>query len=104
MHDARPPLAADAGELLAAMRQQRVDQRAVLVAGGGMHDETGRLVEHDQVGVLVKDGEGDRLRLGRGRRGRRQVEHVGGARPHRLGRFAEHRGRRCAPGPARSAP
>ena len=88
MHDAGPALAADAGELLAAMRQQGVDQRAVLVAGGGMHDQPGGLVEHDQVGVLVEDGERDRLRLGRGGRGRRQVEdcrwrRAGPARPVR---------------------
>ena len=39
VHDAGPPLAADAGKAVAAMGDQRVDQRAGPVAGGGMHDE-----------------------------------------------------------------
>ncbi len=55
VHDARAALAADAGERVAAMGEQGVDQGAVLVAGRGVHDQPGRLVEHDQVGVLVED-------------------------------------------------
>ena len=43
--DARPLHAADARQAVAAMGDQRIDQRAGLVAGGGMHDEPGRLVE-----------------------------------------------------------
>ena len=41
-----------------------------VVAGGRMHDEPGRLVDDDEVVVLVDDGERDRLapRLGRRRR------------------------------------
>ena len=57
MDDPGPALAADPGELVAAMCQQRVDQRAVLVAGGGMHNQTCGLVEDDQVCVLIKDRE-----------------------------------------------
>ena len=43
------------------MGEQGVDQGAVFVAGRRMHDQAGGLVEHEQVGVLVEDGEGDRL-------------------------------------------
>ncbi len=56
------------------MRQQRVDQRAVLVARRRMHDQAGRLVQHQQVRVLEQDRERHRLRLRAGgdRRGRLQ--------------------------------
>ena len=57
-----PPDAADAGEARAAMRQQRVDQRAVRIAGRRVHDHPGRLVDHDQVRILEADIERDRLR------------------------------------------
>ena len=63
--------AADAGQAVAAMVDQRVDQRAGPVAGAGMDDKAGRLVDDDQLGVLVEDVERDvlalrlrRLRLG----------------------------------------
>ena len=45
------------------MRDQRVDQRAGPVAGGRMHHEALRLVDHDQVVVLVDDIERDVLGL-----------------------------------------
>ena len=63
------------------MVDQRVDQRAGPVAGAGMDDQPGRLVDDDQLGVLMKNVERDRLalRLGglaapacRRRRGRRR--------------------------------
>ena len=63
VHDARPPDAADPGKAFAAMRDQRVDQRAGLVPGAGMHDEPGRLVDDDEVVVLEDDVERDRLGL-----------------------------------------
>ena len=44
------------------MSDQRVDQRARAVAGARMHNQAGRLVDDDDVGVLVKDVERDRLR------------------------------------------
>ena len=71
------------------MGQQGVDQRAVQVAGRRVDDQPGRLVEHDQVGVLIQDGQRDRLRLRRGRRRRRQMQRVGGAGAHRLGGLAQ---------------
>ena len=61
VHDARPPHAADAGQAVAAMGDERVDQRAALMPGGRMHDEPGRLVDDDEVVVLVDDRERDRL-------------------------------------------
>ena len=70
VHDPRPPDAADAGQAVAAMGEQRVDQRAALVTCRGMDHEPGRLVDDDEVAVLVDDAERDRLRcrLGRDRR------------------------------------
>ena len=59
VHDAGPLDAADAGQAVAAMRDQRVDQRALGVAGGGMHDQAGRLVDHDERVVLVNNIERD---------------------------------------------
>ena len=47
VHDARPRHAADAREARAAMGDQRVDERAGRIAGAGMHDEPGRLVDDD---------------------------------------------------------
>ena len=69
--DARPPDAADAGQAVAAMMDQRVDQRAGPVAGAGMDDQPGRLVDDDDLGVLVENIERDRLalRLGSSRLG-----------------------------------
>ena len=55
-----------------ARAQQRVEQRAVRLAGAGMHDQAGRLVDDDQVGVLVHDLERHALRR-RGDRVRRRA-------------------------------
>ncbi len=62
--DARPLDAADARQAVAAMVDQRVDQRAGPVAGAGMHHQPGRLVDDDQLGILVEDVERDVLALG----------------------------------------
>jgi hypothetical protein len=53
------------------MRQQRVDQRTVEIACRGMHDQTRRFVDHDQVCVFVYDDKRYFLRLWFGRSGRR---------------------------------
>ena len=50
------------------MGDQRVDQRAGLVAGGRMHDQPLRLVDDDDVVVLVDDIERDILAFGLRRR------------------------------------
>ena len=63
MDDAGPRHAADAAELPRAMMQQRVDERVFLVAGGGMHDQPGGLVQHEQRVVLEKNVERHVLRL-----------------------------------------
>ena len=76
MDDARPRDAADAAELTGAMMQQRVDQRVLLMAGRRMHDQTRRLVEHQQVLVLVKYFQRNLLgpRFGRSRFGPMYVD------------------------------
>ncbi|MHC2247105.1 hypothetical protein ACVJH7_006412 [Bradyrhizobium elkanii] len=75
VHDARPLDPADAGQARAAMRDQRVDQRAAGVAGGGMHDEAPRLVDGDDVVVLEHDIERDVFALRLGGRGLRHVDY-----------------------------
>ena len=62
--DAGAELAADAGEV-ADVVEQGVDEGARAVAGRGMHDDARRLVDRDQVLVLVEDRERDRLGLDR---------------------------------------
>src|SRR5258708_7475482 len=56
MDDARPKLAADAAEIVYVV-QQRIHERAAAVAGGRVYDHPSRLVDHDDVRVLVKDRE-----------------------------------------------
>ncbi len=51
--------AANAGKGRAAMMQQGVDQRAGPVAGGRMDDHAGRLVDDDEVLILVEHIKGD---------------------------------------------
>ena len=72
VHDAGPFDAADAGQAVAAMGDQRIDQRARGVAGGRMHHQAFRFVDHDQRVVFVDDRERDRLARGLGLLGRRQ--------------------------------
>ncbi len=76
--NARPLHPADAGEAVAAMSEEGVDQRTPVVAGGGMDDKTGGLVDDDDVPVLEDNVEGDVLGGGFGGHGRRHVH------PHRL--------------------
>jgi hypothetical protein len=63
VHDARPQHAAYPAEIPDVV-QQRVDERAAAVARRRVHDHPGRLVEHDEVGILEHDPEWQRLRLG----------------------------------------
>ena len=53
VHDARPPFAADAGEAFAAMGDERIDQRAGPMPGGGMNNEATGFVDDDDVVVLI---------------------------------------------------
>ena len=65
-----------------------------VMAGGRMDDEAGRLVDDDEVVVLVDDGERDRLAPRLGRRRGRDFEHDLGARLHPRRGLADHRARR----------
>jgi hypothetical protein len=67
MHDARPDLAADAAQVFDVV-QQRVHQRAVRVAGGGMHHQACGLVHHHHILIIEQDVERNILGLGPGRR------------------------------------
>src|SRR5579859_322677 len=89
VHDARPLLPAG-GRPGAPKAEQGVDQGAAVVARRRMHDHPGRLVDHDDVLVLIHDVEVDGLGgRGAGTRGRHlELDHVagrhvvGGARRH----------------------
>ena len=63
VHDPRPFHAADAGKLVPAVGQERVDQGSVRIAGCRVDHQTGRLIDDEQVGVLEDDVEPDRLGL-----------------------------------------
>ena len=65
MDDAGALFPADAGERVAAVCEQRVDQRPVRVPRRGMDDEPLGLVDYDDIRVLVADLQRDRLRLDR---------------------------------------
>ena len=74
MYDPGPPDAADAREAVAAMGDERVDQRPGPVAGGGVDHEPAGLVDDDDRSVLVDDVERDRLRPGLRRLGGRHLQ------------------------------
>ncbi len=89
--DARAPFGADAGQAVAAMRDECVNQRAVGIAGGGVHNQACRLVEHDEIRIFIQYGEGDILARRRGGDGGRRADEVGGARLHGMRRIGEWR-------------
>lgn len=60
VNDAGAGLSADAGEVVAVMKEG-VDEGAVGVTRGGVDDEAGGLVDDEDVRVLVEDVEGDVL-------------------------------------------
>ena len=64
--DARPLYPADAGQAFPAMMDQRIDERTGPVARAGMHNKAGRLVDDDQIGILIKNVELYRFALWRG--------------------------------------
>ena len=74
--DAGPRHSADPRQARPAVGQQGVDQGAGLAAGRRVHRHARRLVDHDQVGVLVEHGKRNSLGLGIGRRGRRDGDLV----------------------------
>ena len=73
-------LAADPPQAVAAVRDQRVDQRVVRIARRRMHHEPRRLVDDDHVLVLVNDVERHRLGLRTGRHDLRLKDPVALAR------------------------
>ena len=73
VHDTRPNLAANAGEIV-AVGQERVHQGSVGISGTGMHRHSGDLVHHNQIAVLVKDREGNLFGLGHGSYGGRDLD------------------------------
>ena len=90
VHDPRPQHPADPGQAAAAMGEQRIDQRAVGMAGRGMHDDPGRLDDHDQVLVLEQHLELARLGDGVGGARRGDVEHDRVARFDPVARLVYH--------------
>jgi hypothetical protein len=71
------------------VRDQRIDQRSGQIARGGMHHEAGRLVDHDQLGVLVDNGKLDGFGPGRGVRRRGHPQGDRGARVDAVSRIAD---------------
>jgi hypothetical protein len=80
MHDARAYRTAYAGQAVAAMVQQGVDQGAGLGPRRGMDHHAGGLVDDDQIGILVDYGQRDVLRRRLDWQGRGDVQGEGFAR------------------------
>ena len=75
MHDAGPR---DVGKRW-RVRKQCIEQGAVRIAGARMDDQSGRLVDDEDFGILVDDLQGHSLRRGRGVTG-----HCGQRQHHRF--------------------
>ena len=86
MHDPGPLLAADAAQIVDVV-QQRVDQRAARMAGRRMDDHPGRLVDDDEVVVLVEDRQRQRFGLRHRVDRRRRIDDDLLAALHRLVRL-----------------
>ena len=69
MDDARPADPADSRQAGAAMGEKGVYQRSAAMPWCGVNDQAGRLVDHQEVGVLVDDPKRDVLGLWLGRLG-----------------------------------
>ncbi len=85
VHDARSIGLADRRQAAQPMKQG-VDQRATSVPHGGMHDQSGLLVDYGQVFVMVDDLDRDRLGIhgGGGRRRDRDLHLVSRSEPMAL--------------------
>ena len=88
---------------VAAMGDQRVDQRAGLVAAGRMHDEPRRLVDDQQMRVLEDDVQRDILALRLGGLGGRDLQRHLVADGEAAVGVVRRRARRPSRRPARSA-
>ena len=89
VHNAGPADAADPGKARAAMGDQRVDQGPALVARGRVHHKVSRLVDDDDVVVLVDDIERYILRHGLGGCYFRHVDYDRIARPDMISGVAD---------------
>ena len=87
MHNAGAFFPANAGQFIPRMGQQRIDQRAILIARRRVHDEPRGLVQNDQVGILMKNAQRNVLRLGQGRDGGGDFQGVKRAHANGLGGF-----------------
>jgi hypothetical protein len=88
--DAGPKLAPDTAQV-AYVKQESIDQRLVAMAGCGVNDEAGRLVDYDDVLILVKHKNRKVLRLDPGRKWRRKIDFYGLSGRDALRRFAHNR-------------
>jgi hypothetical protein len=73
MDDARTENASHSGET-AHVVEKRVDQCSTRVPGRGMHDQTRRLVDDQEIAILVQNVEGEVLWFRDGRSGRGNVD------------------------------
>jgi len=73
VHDSGPLLAADAAQIVDVM-QQGVDEGAARMPGRWMNHHARRLVDDDEIAILVDDRQRKGLRLQRSVDGRRQVD------------------------------
>ena len=89
MHNAGPLFAADARQVIPCMGQKRIDQRAILIARGGMHHQARGFVEHDQIRILMQYCQRNILRLRQGGDGGRDFKRVKRTGADGLGRFLQ---------------
>jgi len=87
MNNAGPRHPADAAEMAGAMVKEGVDQRVGRMARRRVNDQSGRLVQRQQVVVLVKDGPAECPPAGLGRTGGRPAHADDFAGPGMMGGF-----------------
>lgn len=88
VNDARTFDTANAREAVTAMGNQSIHQGPSVVSGGRMHDQAGRLIDHDDVLVLVHDVECDLFALNSRLFSRRNANRVCQARFDRRARLS----------------
>ena len=74
VHNARALFPANARQAVAAMRQQRINQRAVGAARGRMHHHICRFIDDQQIDILIQHVKRNVLRFHARVGGRRQGE------------------------------
>ncbi|CDC60272.1 unknown [Clostridium sp. CAG:448] len=83
VYDSRANHPTDTGQMPAAMPEQCVDQRPVRISGRGMHHHPRRLIDDNDVIILINDIQRNFLRLCvcRNRLGFIDLDHIPGAQP-----------------------